>query len=136
MSNIYRFAVQNFCSEKNNGPQYEQRQYSTMDAGICTSSCYSVAPAGCCPTYFFYLPARRLHCDGQTDRLIVSGANVSSFHWQLNAYRSRCKVKVVHSKDRLAALVKDSPAPLTLRRLLYAFNLAADSSTCQGYDLS
>ena len=72
--------------EKNKGPQYEQRLYSTRNhcdgsrgSGIGTSSCCSVAPAGCCPTY----------CLGQTDGLIVSGANVSSFHWQLNAYRSQ-----------------------------------------------
>ena len=52
----------------------------------------------------------RFVTDGISDgQLIVSGANVSSFHWQLNAYRSRCKVKGANGKDRLAALVQDKP---------------------------
>ena len=62
-----------------------------------------------------YVPAgtcrlENSHCDGRNHgQLIVSGALVSSLHRQLNAYRSRCKVKGAHSKDSLAALVQDKP---------------------------
>ena len=96
-----------------------------MDAEICTSSCYSVAPAGCCPTYFFtYRHAGSI----LTDR-------------HVNCVRSQCKflslaIKRVQepmkgqgglvSISTLAALVQDSP-PLTLHWLLYAFNLLAQS---------
>ena len=125
-------------SEKNNGPQYEQRQYSTMAAGIGTSRCYSVIQLllrskkdkildelkkGCekktneqYTTSGTGLPAavrnKNSHSDRQTDRMTV------------NCVRSQCKflslaIKRVQEpmkgqgglvgRSTLAALVQDKP---------------------------
>ena len=69
----------------------------------------------------FFLPTGTPAPLPRTDRkLIVSGANVSSFHWRLNAYRSRCKVKG-GCPVRAQRVCSAYQPPLAFHWLLYAF---------------
>ena len=102
-------------SEKNNGPQYEQRQYIPwMPEFVRAAVIQLPLPAAVRPIFFTYRHAGSTASDRQKVNCVRSQCKflslaINAINVLLNAYRSRCKVKGARSKDRLAALVQDKP---------------------------